>query len=113
MKQFKTKNYTLEQLKELDCKITELDGGIIAELSNDGFWYEFGIMEYSSDGYSCFWTIGGPAGELREARHSYFAQPANSWDTDQTATDGYIFYINGKLMTQAFKYLSKFYDDMV
>jgi hypothetical protein len=42
----------------------------------------------------------GPTGNLRECRHTYWGE------------DGYLFYPDGKVITAAFKELSKYFDDL-
>jgi len=70
-------------------------------------WMSFAFLEFSS------WTYGtpkdtaelsmlmhgeGPAGFLRECRHTYWGE------------DGYIFYPNKKHIDAAMQWLSKYYD---
>ncbi len=58
------------------------------DVSVEVFWHGWGCGSLNGSG-------------LRECRHSYFGD------------DGYVFYIDGRIMSQAFKVLSTYFDEMV
>ena len=111
---FKHSNYRLNYLKD-NFDFRELKNGYIVLKHNEG-WIDFAVLEFSySDNsgefLSCFWHGSGPSEGLRECRHSYFGTPPNPHN-DEEGIDSYVFYINGKLVTEAFEVLSEYFDDM-
>lgn len=105
--------YGIDDLRGFFDVVVENDSGcfcIREEKSKNSSWRYFAILCFSSsntDGtdkkYECFWFGEGPTNPLRECRHSYFGSSA-------TEIDGYVFYINKKLMMDAFEFLSTYYD---
>lgn len=85
------------------------DGWLILNKKDD-LWLDFAVMDFGFSDVdnknihlSCICHGGGPIGNLRECRHTWWGQEG----------DGYLFYPNGKVITAAFKVLSEFYDRMV
>lgn len=95
------------------CEVIKLDcnrDGYLA-MKRSEYWMDFAILSFSCsevDGsntmlHSIFHGsgTGGTADALRECRHTYWGE------------GGYIFYVDGELITAAFKELSKYFDDLV
>jgi hypothetical protein len=71
----------------------------------DRLWLKFAVLEFAYSErddtgimYTCVFHGEGPSGNLRECRHTYWGE------------DGYLFYPDGRLIAEAFKELSKYYD---
>lgn len=94
-------------------KVEPLPGGFFV-LDDRTDWICFAVLAdvggYSAeDGSiitegSCIFYGEGPSGNLRECRHTYWGEEDNH---------GYIFYLDGRLITAAFRRLSEFFDEMV
>lgn len=86
--------YSLDKIP-VAYEIREITNGWVVLNWHDETWLKFAVLE--SDGSSVFHGEG-PSGSLRECRHTYWGY------------DGYIFYPNARLITDAFRVLSEFYD---
>lgn len=95
--------YRLDLIKE-NFEWTELienDSWLVMNWDKDRFWLQFALVEFHC-GYDdrtivkIMWHGDGPAGNLKELRHSYFPE--------------YQFYFNGVAMAAALIELSKHFD---
>ena len=101
----------LMHLVEQRYTVEPLPRGFFVLKNKDDLWIEFAVLEdvggYIAEDHStitegrCVFHGGGPSGNLRECRHTYWGKE-----------DGYIHYPHGPLITAAFKRLSEFFDDM-
>lgn len=96
--------YSLDKIP-VAYEIREITNGWVVLNWHDETWLKFAVLEFNhsdGDGSNTVTTPvfhgEGPSGSLRECRHTYWGY------------DGYIFYPNGQLITEAFKVLSEFYD---
>lgn len=91
-------------------------GGLLAVCEpqgTEGTWTEFAVFRFASGpatvngvevSPACYEPVfhgSGPAGFLREMRHTYWGEPSNS---------GYIFYPPGALIADAFVKLKRWFD---
>lgn len=102
--------YPLDKFKE-SFEVIELkkDNAWLI-LKKEDFWFHFACVQFfMSDGddtnvmVSVIFHGDGPSDVLRECRHTYWGDPSNS---------GYIFYPDGRIISAAFKELSKYFDEM-
>lgn len=97
--------YPLEAAKKFE--IIDLCCGGKLILNIDDNTIDFAVLEFYSSGINdtnvllseIFHGVGF-SGSLRECRHTYWGE------------DGYVFYPNGKIIADAFKKLSIYFDDM-
>lgn len=84
-------------------------GLLVVEEHDNSPWKSFAVLEFQEGldddvKMSMIFYGEGPSGNLRECRHTYWGQDEN---------EGYVSYPDGRIITDAFKYLSKYYDEMV
>lgn len=98
--------YSLEYLKK-NFSVSSLgeSKGFLITTDTSYLIIYFAVMEfYCSDEkeilLNCIFHGSGPSGNLRECRHIYWGE------------EGYTFYPNGILITEAFKKLSEYYDHL-
>jgi len=96
--------YALKDIKDTAESVEILlDEGLIVSYDNRDGWYDFAFYDWTygtddGDFYSLLCTVSGPADVLQECRHTYFAN------------DGYIFYMNKKVMIAMLEFLEQYYD---
>ncbi len=108
------KVYDLAQIRATAARCIDLDasGGLLAVDDRDVivsfalFRFHSGPAtrngaEVSGAKMSVVFHGSGPSGALRELRHTYWGEPENS---------GYIYYVNGELITKAFAALEEWFD---
>jgi hypothetical protein len=85
----------------------EKDGYLILNFDKDRFWLNFAVLRWQSSNQKggdvhCGMVFhgSGPTGSLRELRHTWWGE------------DGYLFYVPGALVSNAFKALSAYFDDV-
>lgn len=99
--------YPLDELKA-KFDVRELaPGWLVLRGPNENNWMTFAVMEFAESEtsgantlVSCVFHGEGPGGKdsLRECRHTYWGE------------DGYIFYPNGEIITNALAALREFFD---
>ena len=88
-----------------DLKVIRLkrQGAIVFNLRDD-LWVKFAVcsLAFTQDNIdylSLVFQGEGPSDNLRELRHTYWGE------------DGYIFYVNGIEITEAFAHLAEYFDE--
>lgn len=80
------------------------DGYLALIIDEDKVEFAIFVRQYTDQRFGTMPTLQfhgkGLSGALRECRHTYWGE------------DGYIFYPNGKVISEAFKELSIYFDDM-
>lgn len=107
--------YWEPEIRAIATTVVDLPGGLLAVVENGGddTWTHVALFQWVSGPATqngvevepnCYEHImrgEGPAHVLRELRHTYWGEPANS---------GYIHFPHGELITAAFKALEKWFD---
>ncbi len=102
--------YPLDKIRQKLFEVRELgEGGyLVLNWDVNHSWLDFAVLEFCSSNaddtevmLSCVFHGGGPSDVLRECRHTHWGE------------EGYLYYVNGRLITLAFQALSEFFDDMV
>lgn len=98
--------YSLDKMRG-SFKVVPLRGSGWLIVDDKAMWIKFAVMEFersetddSNVQLDCIFHGEGPVGNLRECRHTYWGE------------NGYLFYPDGRIIADAFKSLSQYFDEM-